>query len=225
MIKVTKPRTRSPHRIIYTSSPDRGLEHLLKIWPEIRKAVPDAELEVFYGFQLFDKFHQGNPASKAWKERIVKLLGQEGISKHGRLPQHELEQEMRVCGIWAYPAHFEEINCISALKAQAFGCVPIVTSYAALETSVQFGIKIDCDILLEEGRDLFKEHLIWLLQHPEWQEEIRKPMMEWGSSITWDKVAAQWKNEFEGKPTEPIITKPKGAIVKNVNWDGGVSNE
>jgi hypothetical protein len=33
------------------SSPVRGLQQLLRLWPRIRKANPQAILKVFYGFR------------------------------------------------------------------------------------------------------------------------------------------------------------------------------
>jgi glycosyltransferase involved in cell wall biosynthesis len=39
---------RHPRRVVYCSSPDRGLHHLLGMWPEVRARVPDATLKVFY---------------------------------------------------------------------------------------------------------------------------------------------------------------------------------
>ena len=72
---------RHKHWVIYTSSYDRGLEHLLKMLPDVKKAVPDAELHVFYGWDLFVRFYQNNPASMAWKNKIDKLMEQEGSQK------------------------------------------------------------------------------------------------------------------------------------------------
>lgn len=212
---------RNPRRVIFTSSPDRGLQQLLEIWPDVMKAVPDAELEVFYGFQLFDKFHAGNPASMQWKAKIVAQLSQPGIVKHGRLSQPELAEEMLTCGIWAYPATFQEINCISAIKAQAYGCVPVVMNEAALQTTVQFGIKIDGDIYDDEVKEAYKEQLIALLKDSAWQERIRKPMQEWAKQITWDSVAKQWTKEFKGEVTEAIITKPETQDLLTVHAYGG----
>lgn len=188
---------RNSKRIIYTSSYDRGLQHLLEMWPDIRKAVPDAELEVFYGWQLFDKFYSNNPSSMMWKERIVKLLGQEGIVKHGRLSQPELAEEMKTCGIWSYPTHFGEINCISAIKAQAYGCEPVVINYAALKETVQFGRKIDGDIYDEETKEEYKKQLIDALKNP-MSEEKRQEMMAWAKEkYSWDKIAKDWTEVFK----------------------------
>src|SRR5262249_55147353 len=41
---------KEPHRVMYSSSPDRGLDIILEhIWPKVIKEVPDAELHVYYG--------------------------------------------------------------------------------------------------------------------------------------------------------------------------------
>lgn len=102
---------RNPHRVIYTSSYDRGCLHLLEIWPEVKKAVPDAILDIYYGWDLFDKFYKGNPSSMKWKEGMLNMMKADGITEHGRIPQHQVAEEMGKSGVWAYPVHFGEINC------------------------------------------------------------------------------------------------------------------
>ncbi len=104
---------RNKHWAIYTSSYDRGLEHLLKVWADVKKAVPDAELHIFYGWELFEKFYRNNPASMAWKDKMDKLMQQDGVTDHGRVPQNELKKWTEKCGVWAYPTHFGEISCCS----------------------------------------------------------------------------------------------------------------
>ena len=187
---------RNNKRVIYTSSYDRGLQHLLEMWPDIRKAVPDAELECFYGWQLFDKFYHNNPSSMAWKAKIVSMLSQPGIVKHGRVPQPEMPNEMMQCGVFSYPTHFGEINCISAIKAQAYGCEPVVVNYAALKETVQFGRKIDGDIYDQETKDEYKKQLIDALNNP-MSEEKRQEMMKWATEkYQWSKIASDWSSEF-----------------------------
>ena len=39
------------HIFIYGSSPNRGLEVVLEEWSSIRAAIPNAQLEVYYGFK------------------------------------------------------------------------------------------------------------------------------------------------------------------------------
>lgn len=189
---------RNLHRVVYTSSYDRGLEHLLKIWPLVKKEVPDAELHIFYGWQLFDRFYAGNPSSMAWKQRQLEMMEKVGAIDHGRLPQKELAEFMRESGVWAYPTHFGEINCISAIKAQAYGCEPVVVNYAALKETVQFGRKVDGDIYDEETQTAFAKELIDALEHP-MSDEKREDMMQWAKSkYSWDTIAQDWTQEFGG---------------------------
>ncbi len=187
---------RNLKRIIYTSSYDRGLQHLLEMWPDIRKEVPDAELHIFYGWQLFEQFYKDNPASMKWKEKMDNLMNQEGITDHGRVPQPELKEEMLKSGIWAYPTHFGEINCISAIKAQAYGCEPVVVNYAALAETVQFGSKVEGDIYDDDTKKAFLKSILEALTNP-MTEEKRKEMMDWAQKkYSWSKVAKSWEGVF-----------------------------
>lgn len=190
---------RNPKRVVYTSSYDRGLEHLAEIWADVKKAVPDAECHVFYGWQLFDRFYANNPSSMAWKDRLVKKMEESGIVDHGRASQKDLATFMKESGVWAYPTHFGEISCISAIKAQAYGCEPVVVNYAALKETVQYGRKVEGDIYDQETKDAFKKELIDALKNPMSGEE-RKAMSTWAKEkYSWDTVAEQWSKEFKGE--------------------------
>lgn len=188
---------RNNKRIIYTSSYDRGLQHLLEMWPDIRKEVPDAELHCFYGWQLFEQFYKDNPASMKWMEKMNELMSQDGVTDHGRVPQPQLKEEMEKSGIWAYPAHFGEINCISAIKAQAYGCEPVVVAYAALQETVQFGRKVEGDIYDKETKEKFLKELVEALKNP-MPEEKRSKMMKWAQEkYSWENVAKSWMEVFK----------------------------
>ena len=192
-----KPIVRDSHLIIYGSSYDRGLEHLLKMWPDIKKEVPDARLNIFYGWNLFDLGYHDNPERMAWKDKINELMKQEGITHLGRVSHQECINQNKMAGIWAYPTHFGEISCITGMRAQTYGAIPVVVNYAALKETVQYGIKIDGDIYDPETKDLFKKELIGLLKDEKHQEEIRGPMMRWAQeNFSWSKVARQWNDEF-----------------------------
>ena len=185
-------------KVIYTSSYDRGLEWLLKMWPDVKKEVPNAELEICYGWQLYDQFYKNNPSSMSWKARMEEMMKYKGITHHGRLPQRELAELMKKCQVWAYPTHFGEINCISAIKAQAYGCEPVVVNYAALKETVQFGRKVEGDIYDQETQDEFKKQLIDALKNP-MSEKKRQEMMKWANEkYAWEKIAKEWGVVFNG---------------------------
>lgn len=185
-----------PKKIIWTSSYDRGLQHLLEMWPEVVKEVPDAELHVFYGWKLFEQFYRDNPERMDWMAKMNKMMEHKGITHHGRVTQPEIEKWHKKCGIWAYPTHFYEINCITAIKAQLWGNTPVVVNYAALEETVQHGVKVSGDIYDKEIKEEFTRELINLLKNPQ-SDEDRKKMMKWSrDKYHWNKVASQWSQEF-----------------------------
>lgn len=207
----------NPLRCIYTSSYDRGLEHLLKIWPDVKKAVPKAELHIFYGWTLFDQAYRDNPGSMAWKAKMVEMMKADGITEHGRVSQAEIIEETKKSGLWAYPTHFGEINCISAQKAQAYGAIPVVIDYAALETTVQFGIKVEGDIYDPKVREIYKRELIWALEHHDWQKKVRKPMVEWArKKFSWAETAKQWDALFKDKPYDFDFETVEDQVLKRI---------
>ena len=192
---------RESHWCIYSSSYDRGLQNLLEIWSDVIKEVPEARLHIFYGWQLFKKFYANNPERMAWMEKMNNLMTQEGVTHYGRVPQPEMEKWMKQCGIFAYPSHFREINCISAIKAQVFGCVPVVTDFAALQTTVQSGVRVQGDIyenvcLAPDTKTAYRDALIKALKDEEWQKAEREKGKEFAKKFTWDQVVSEWDEEF-----------------------------
>lgn len=183
---------RNPHRMIYTSSYDRGLEHLLNNWPKIRAEVSDAELHVFYGWNTYDKMYKEGAVDGKFKQKMLPLLAQEGVFEHGRVGHEQLAKEFQKSGVWAYPSHFAEISCISAMKAQAAGCVPIATDYAALKETVKAGILVPGKAGEGSVNESFFALLIDLLQDTEAQESFRKTVLKNKDSFGWGRVAEQW---------------------------------
>lgn len=199
---------RNPHRMIYASSPDRGLPYLLNNWEAIRKEVPDAELHVFYGFEVFDMIHRDNPARKQWKNQVMDMMKQPGITYHGRIGHTELEAEYAKSAVWAYPTDFTEISCISAMKAQALGAIPVTTTMAALDETVKNGIKLDADITLKDSQKEYVEALVKVLKDEKGQEEMRKDMMPWAQKyFQWENVAKLWDELIRVKISNQDLEK------------------
>ena len=184
------------HRIFWGSSYDRGLQHLLKIWPDVLDAVLDATLDVAYGWNLFVKGYSNNPERMAWKDKMDDLMKQEGITHHGRVGKEQLKKIRSSCGIWAYPTDFDEINCITALESQHEGLVPCVINKAALKETVGSGIRIEGDIYMRETLEEYKNALISLmLDEKKWEEESKKAI-EFAKNYDWKLIAKAWEKHF-----------------------------
>lgn len=191
------PTKRKSNVLVYSSSPDRGLIYLLNMWPSVLKEVPDAELHIFYGFQVFDAVSQGNPGRMAWKKEIMEKMRQPGIVYHGRVGHDELHRFMANTSIWAYPTDFTEISCITGMKAQRFGAIPVCTTLAALNETVRNGLKVDVDITEEEGQQEYFNALVGLMKDKAKQEEIRSSMVVWAEKkFDWVNIAQDWVRLF-----------------------------
>ena len=98
-------------------------------------------------------------------------------------------------------------NCITAMKAQVGGALPVVIPTAALSETVKFGIKTDRgyyqnvygDIIRpEETLDQFTASVNYFLGLEEDEkEELRKEMIEWSKeNFGWDCLAKDWEAYF-----------------------------
>ena len=194
---------RNNKQLIYCSSYDRGLEWLLEMWPEIKKQVPDVTLKIYYGWNLFLFIHTNNPERMAWKKKMEGLMKQDGIEHIGRVGHEELQKANEESGIWAYPTDFTEISCISAMRAQIGGAIPVVSDYAALKETVQYGIKVPLDepykCRTKEWQETYIKALVDTFKAD--NEKMRQQMMDWAKKkFAWSSIAIEWDKEFKKEP-------------------------
>jgi glycosyltransferase involved in cell wall biosynthesis len=194
------------HKLIYTSSYDRGLVNLLVNWQMIKDNYPDAELHICYGWDLFDIAYSNNPERMKWKQDMIELMKQPGITEHGRLGKDELQKLRKECTFWVYPATFSEINCISALEAQRDGLIPVTVPLAALDETVQSGVKVTADISKPEGMQTYLIELFSLMDNPERVRKERKKAKKHAEKYTIDKISEQWTKAFAAEKDRPLLT-------------------
>ena len=177
------------HSAGYYSSYDRGLECLLVLWPEIRKEVPDATLDIYYGWVTFDKMFADNPAGMKWKWGIIRKLSElkdQGVTEHGRVSHEELAKAMKEVEVWLYPTAFQEIHCITALKTAEAGMHQVHTGVAALMETAPNATIVPGDKIYEDVKQQaeFTKAAIAALKNP-------KPSAP-PEGRYWSEVARKW---------------------------------
>lgn len=185
------------HRLFYASSYDRGLDVLLKMWPDILKKFPDATLDIAYGWDLFDAGFRNNPERMAWREKINKLMEQPNITHHGRVGKEELAKIRRECGVWAYPTYFAEINCITALDSQVDGLVPVTINDFALKETVGSGVRVDGDIYDEATKKAWLDGLFKVMSDEKYYQQESEKAREFAKNFIWDNIAERWLGEIK----------------------------
>ncbi len=191
-------------RVVFTSSPDRGLDILLEIWPEIRKQVPDAELVSTYS-RWYDIVAERYPEARPFRTSLEKLGKQPGVSRiKGGLGQRDVAHLMKSSMVWAHPAMFTignekfcETSCISAMEAQAAGCVCVAANWGALSETVQVGTMVDGDPRESEFRDRFVSAIVQGLTDPVTQQAAQVAGPQAVREMDWRGAAEQLSSIFE----------------------------
>lgn len=187
------PPVRNPHRLMYASSPDRGMEYLLKLFPRLVELVPDAELHVFYGFDNVEKVEKFNPVVKAQNDRLKALLEQPNVYHHGRTPQGQLLREWFQSAVWCHTSNFRETSCITCMDAQASGAIPVTQPVWAIAENVKHGVFIHGSLEMELVRARYVLETFKLLLDTERQAAIRAEMMPWAlERFQWERFVDQW---------------------------------
>jgi glycosyltransferase involved in cell wall biosynthesis len=201
-------RGRDPYRVIHSSSPDRGLHHLLAIWKDVKGQVPEANLHLYYDYERW--FAATDEAMKTYglpiptgdraylvRDYLNELLGDEwGVYHHGGIGQWQLAQEQMQAGILAYPCdpiHPTEGFSMTCLEALAAGCELVTTDADALDELWAPSATILPLPVISDG---WADVLVQKLRNPPTEPE-RESFRNYARKFTWKKLGKRWERFFE----------------------------
>ncbi|MGH2954879.1 MAG: glycosyltransferase [Thermoanaerobaculia bacterium] len=182
-------------RALYTSSPDRGLDIVLELWPSVRERVPDATLAYCYP-EVYERVAEQDPTVAQHRDLIAKLADQPGVERLGSLSQPRLAQLMLSSLVWCHPSWatpgacaFHETSCIGAMEAQAAGCWVVASDWGALSETVKVGALVDSEPPGEKWRASFVAEIVRGLTDEETQRYAQTEGPAAVADLTWDGVA------------------------------------
>ena len=115
-----------PLRLVYTSTPFRGLDVLLQAFAQLR--LTDVELHIYSGMGLYGRSSE----DARYQALYEKARSLPGVHYHGVVANAEVRQALKQSHIFAYPCTWEETSCISLIEALGAGCLAVVPDLAAL---------------------------------------------------------------------------------------------
>jgi glycosyltransferase involved in cell wall biosynthesis len=80
-----------------------------------------------------------------WKEVERETKARLISTYNSRITEDEMVTLYKDAEFWLHPCQGIELFCISAVKAQVAGCIPVVVPNMALETTVKYGVKTTID--------------------------------------------------------------------------------
>lgn len=190
--------TKVPNKVVFSSSPDRGLERAILVMDQVVKAVPDATLHIYYGFE--NMVTNGREAEV--KHLKAMIAERPWVVYHGNLEQKQLTKELASACVWLYPTKFLETFCITALEMLACKVFPVARHYGALQNTLAqadilgYAQLVHSDCETPEEIDLYAREVRYALESREW-EKIKFDT----NLVSWESVAKEWISQMlsEGK--------------------------
>jgi glycosyltransferase involved in cell wall biosynthesis len=127
-------------KLVYTSTPWRGLDVLLSAMEQIK--TDKVELDVYSSTQIygddFKKISDNQFTALYDKAKTIKNVNYKGYLNH-----KELMKVLHTYDAYVHPSTFEETFCLAAMESLACGLVTVTTDLGALyETCAEFPIYV-----------------------------------------------------------------------------------
>jgi glycosyltransferase involved in cell wall biosynthesis len=185
-------------RLIYTSTPNRGLKVLLEAFKILNRT--DIELHVYSSDIIYGTGYAAQ-RQREHAELFHRCRTTPGIVYKGYATNKAVRQALQNSHILSYPSIYEETSCLAAIEAGAAGCRIVTTDLGALpETCGQWARFVDYaygdDLTnlaekyaaaLNEEIDLVRQNMYSLQEQSQW----------FNNTYSWEYRAQEWKEFFK----------------------------
>lgn len=179
---------RKKKRLIYSSTPQRGLQFLIPIFKEIKNLHPDAELYIYSSFDR--NARKWPPLQYDLDEPYQSILDEAaeipGCYVHSSIKQEALAEEFLKSALLVYPTNFLETCCNFVLEAQAAGCPVVTTDSASMrETVGDGGILIEGDASMSDYQRKFIEIVDKFFKDPAYYAQVSQNALRRSTYFGW----------------------------------------
>lgn len=155
----TKPT--GPVRIIYHTTPHRGLQILVPVFEKLCETFDNIELDIFSSFSIYG----WNERDEPYLPLFERAKANPKIRYHGAVSNEEVREALKHAHIFAYPSIWPETSCISAIEALSAGCQVVCPNYAALpETCANWAWTYPFHEDMQTHAGIFASHLASAIQ-------------------------------------------------------------
>jgi glycosyltransferase involved in cell wall biosynthesis len=216
-------RDKDPMHFVYNSSVTKGMVPLVnRVWPELKKRLPDAKLTIIGGYYKFRENSTPDQQELDWKNLV---RDNPDINFTGIITQQEISDILRTASYLLYPTAFPETFGISTLEALAHNVTPITCRFGALEeTAIDLmSYKINypveknwsCQWLNEDEQvDHFVNLAMYAVNTPYLHQQKMYACNQVKDICMWDTIALQWKQHLYHKLEKFLSIDEYRAVTK-----------
>ena len=143
-------------RLVYTSTPQRGLDILIPVFEKLCEIHEDIHLDIFSSFKIYG----WDEADAQFEPLYDKIRNHPQMTYHGFVPNEQLKNHLNSAHIFAYPCTWIETSCRAMLESMSAGLVCVHPNNGALpETSGGLNIMYNYDEDKNKHAGVFINHL------------------------------------------------------------------
>lgn len=192
-------------RLMYHSTPHRGLNILLPVFDKLCESFKDIHLDVFSSFKLYG----WEDSDKSFKPLFDMLGNNPQITNHGTVSNEEIRAALQNAHIFAYPSTWQETSCLCLMESMSAGLMCVHPTLGALpETAANWTMQYQWDEDPHRHASIFYQSLHTAIQFM--REQNARTLGQLSSQrsyvnvfYSWDLRKMQWEGFLSSLLQEP----------------------
>lgn len=179
-------------RLIYTSTPQRGLELLVPVFEALAKKYKNIHLDVFSSFKIYG----WGEADQRYEKLYERIKNHPQMTYHGFQPNEVVKEYLLKAHIHAYPSIWLECNSRSVIEAMSAGVICVHPNYGGLtDTSGNLNFTYQGDVDPNKHANIFYsalDHAISVVEKEDVQNYAKLVKVYADSRFAWSRIVSQW---------------------------------
>jgi glycosyltransferase involved in cell wall biosynthesis len=201
-------------RLIYTSTPQRGLDILVPVFDALCKKYDNIHLDVFSSFKIYG----WEDADKQFDPLYQACIDHPNITYHGFQPNEVVREHLEKAHILAYPSTWMECSSASIIEAMSAGVQVVAPNFGGIpDTTGNLGLHYPWVEDKNTHAGMFYNimcHVIDSVLDEQNQNYLKFIKMYADQRYNIDKIAYTW----DGLLRSIINTAPSKSLPKSVNF-------
>ena len=191
-------KSKNEIRLVYTSTPQRGLEILIPVFEALAEKYDNIVLDVFSSFKIYG----WEDADKQFESLYERCRQHPKINYHGFAPNSVVREHVQKAHIHAYPSIWLECNSKSLIEAMSAGAMCVHPNYGGLvDTAGGLTTMYNWDLDKNIHANIFYQALdqaVSVIHQDQVQNYLRFVKQYADGRYNWNKISNQWTGMLNG---------------------------
>ena len=197
---IKKPDPNKEVRLIYHTTPHRGLELLIPCFLWLCERHDNLHLDVFSSFEIYGWGHRDEQYEKV----LNTCKEHPKITYHGFQSHDKVVEALAKAHIFAFPSIWPETSCIALMEAMSAKCITVCSNLAALpETAANFGTMYQWTENAQDHANRFATIMHGVINgikqgYSAWEAQLGVQKNYFDNFYAWKNRAMEWKIFLQG---------------------------